>query len=239
VIGTGKPSQKVPRKDDRVNRIESESKTLGEVISTSYSSFTVESYELNSTPPLGALVAAQSVLGVVCAARTEGLGPISARGSQDGDEASVYSLYPDLQRTLRSQFTALVVGCYDEDKGSWPETSAIYAYPECPPRVHYKCRMVSDAELVAFTSQPDYLRLLLQSTEASNIDQVLIHLIIKGYKARGNDHDWLYATAEYLGRQLKGQYDRLLAILKTLDALTQGQPVISGEISQAIGRVRL
>jgi hypothetical protein len=222
-----------------MSKLDRERKTLGEVISTSYSSFTVESYELNSTPPLGALVAAQNVLGVVCAARTEGLGPISARGSQDGDDASVYRMYPDLQRTLRSEFIALVVGCYDEEKGSWPHASAVYAYPECPPRVHYKCHLVSDAELIAFTQQPDYLRLLLQSTEATNIDQVLIHLIIKGYKARGNDRDWLYATAEYLGRQLKGQYDRLLALLKTLDALTQGEPTIPTEISGAIGKVRL
>lgn len=220
--------------------INSERKTLGEVISTSYSSFTVESYELNSTPSLGALVAAQNVLGVVCAARTEGLGPISARGSQDGDDASVYRMYPDLQRTLRSEFIALVVGCYDEDKGTWPDAGAIYAYPECPPRVHYKCRLSSDAELIAFTNQPDYLRLLLQSTEATNIDQVLIHLIVKGYKVRGNNHDWLYSTAEYLGRQLKGQYDRLLAILKTLDALTPSEPPQLGtEIAPSVGKVRL
>ena len=217
---------------------DNERKTPGEVIATSYSSFTVESYELNSTPPLGALVAAQNVLGVVCAAHTEGLGPISARGGVEGDDASVYDLYPDLQRTLRSEFVALVVGCYDEDKGTWPHASAIYAYPECPPRVHYKCRLASDAELVAFTAQPDYIRLLLQSVEAANIDQVLIHLILKGYKARGSDHDWLYSTAEYLGRQLKGQYDRLLAILKTLDALTQGQPASVGEVPEAVGRVR-
>lgn len=219
-----------PRLDER--------KTLGEVIATSYSSFTVESYELNSTPPLGALVVAQNVLGVVCAAHTEGLGPISARGGLDGDDASVYTMYPDLQRTLRSQFSALVVGCYDEAQGVWPTAKAIYAYPECPPRVHYKCHLAPEEELVAFTQQPDYLRLLLQSTEATNIDQVLIHLILKGYKARGNDHEWLYATAEYLGRQLKGQYDRLLAILKTLDALTQGQPEVTGDLPEAVGKVR-
>ena len=55
----------------------SKRKQLGEVISTSYSSFTVESYELNSTPPLGGLVVAESVLGVVCNARTEGLGRLA------------------------------------------------------------------------------------------------------------------------------------------------------------------
>ena len=64
---------------------------------------------------------------------------------------------PDLQRTLRSQFTALVVGCYPGKAGA----RAVYTYPECPPRVHYKCWLASNEEFVDFTEQPDYLRLLL------------------------------------------------------------------------------
>ena len=218
----------------------SQRKQLGEVISTSYSSFTVESYELNSTPPLGGLVVAESVLGVVCNARTEGLGPISAKGSADDEDGSVYSLYPDLQRTLRSQFTALVVGCYSDPPEGHPVAhTPVYTYPECPPRVHYKCWLASEDELAGFTTQPDYLRLLLSSTEATNIDQVLIHLVFAAFKARGRDYRWLSATAEYLGRQLKGQYDRLLAILKTLDALA-GQPAqAQGELSETVGELRL
>lgn len=211
----------------------------GEVIATSYSSFTVESYELNSTPALGGLVAAENVLGVVCSARTEGLGPISARGTLGDEDGGVYKAYPDLERTLRTNFTALVVGCYDDTRG--PDGGPVYTYPECPPRVHYKCWLASDDELVRFTERPDYLRLLLYSVESetTNIDQVLIHLIVKAYRARGNDREWLSATAEYLGRQLKGQYDRLLALLKTLDALTMEKAPDSMEISSRVGRVRI
>ena len=215
-------------------------KVIGELIATSYSSFTAESYELNSTPPLGALVVAQNVLGVVSLAHTEGLGAISARGSVEDEDESVYRLYPDLQRTLRSQFTALVVGCYDGEQGAWPDSPAIYAYPECPPHVHYKCRMASDGELVAFTARPDYLRLLISTTEPAPVDQVIIHLIVRAFRARGNDRDWLLNTAEYLGRQLKGQYDRLLAILKTLDALTAVTELAGAPITpDSVGRVRL
>jgi hypothetical protein len=217
-------------------------KQLGEVISTSYSSFTVESYELNSTPPLGGLVVAESVLGVVCSARTEGLGPISARGNAGDEDGSVYNLYPDLQRTLRSQFTALVVGCYSDspgDQAGAQEPVPIYTYPRCPPRVHYKCWLASTEELAGFTRQPDYLRLLLSSTEDTNIDQVLIHLLVMAFQATGRDYKWLAATAEYLGRQLKGQYDRLLAILKTLDALTVEPAQSPGQLSETVGHIRL
>jgi hypothetical protein len=207
----------------------------GEVIATSYSSFTVESYELNSTPALGGLVVAEDVLGVVCSARTEGLGPISARGALGDKDGGVYEAYPDLERTLRTNFTALVVGCYQDGE------APVYTFPECPPRVHYQCWLASDAELVRFTERPDYLRLLLYSmeSEATNIDQVLIHLIVKAYRARGNDRAWLSATAEYLGRQLKGQYDRLLALLKTLDGLTVEKAAASADISARVGQVRM
>jgi hypothetical protein len=209
--------------------------TLGEVVATSHSSFTVESYELNSTPPLGALVVADNVLGVVCSARTEGLGPISAKGSAGDEDGGVYRMYPDLQRTLRSQFSALTVGCYGEDG-----QSPIYTYPECPARVHFKCTLASDDELVHFTERPDYLRLLLYTSDVmpATIDQVLIHLIVRAYRARNADREWLSSTAEYLGRQLKGQYDRLLAILKTLDALTPERPTSGEPVSDAVGKVR-
>jgi hypothetical protein len=229
-----------------------ERQQLGEVIATSYSNFTVESYELNSTPPLGGLVVAESVLGVVCSARTEGLGPISAKGNLGDEDGGVYNLYPDLQRTLRTSFTAVVVGCYPSNppipqslNPSAPQFPT-YTYPECPPRVHYKCYLASEPELVRFTTQPDYLRLLLYSADAqpSDIDQVLVHLILRAYRARQNDREWLQTAAEYLGRQLKGQYDRLLAILKTLDNLTTtttpSTPTTpSNGIPTSIGNVKL
>ena len=105
----------------------------------------------------------------------------------------------------------------------------------------FKCWLASDAELAAFTAQPDYLRLLLSSTEIRDVDQVIIHLIVRAYRARSRDRVWLSATAEYLGRQLKGQYDRLLAVLRTLDALTV-EPVVapsSAELPDAVGNVRI
>ena len=103
------------------------------------------------------------------------LGDLMGVGDEDG---GVYNLYPDLHRTLRTNFTALVVGCYESES---PSAEPIYTYPECPPRVHFKCWLASDAELVRFTDHPDYLRLLLFSAEAepAGIDQVLIHLIFR------------------------------------------------------------
>jgi hypothetical protein len=220
--------------------------SLGEVVAASYSRFTAESYRLHELPPLGGLVVVEQVLGVVCEAGTEGLGPINARGGPDDADGAVYHHHPDLERTLKSQFSALVVGHYaGADAALPPDTRRIiYTYPDCPPRVHYKAYAASDAELTALTERPHYLRLLLQAPDAA-VDEVIIHLLARAYRVRGGDRAHLLRTTEFLGRLLKGQYDRLVAILETVEALTAdvvptpGPARSNGTLPPGVGQVRI
>ncbi|HUS15965.1 MAG TPA: hypothetical protein VM536_13245, partial [Chloroflexia bacterium] len=111
---------------------------LGEVIGAAYRAFTVETYHLHQTPPLGGLVVAEDVLGLVYDAKTEGLGPVSAKGSPADADGDVYRIHPDLNRTLRSQFSALVVAHYGwtADRDTPPEERRlVYTYPDAPPRL--------------------------------------------------------------------------------------------------------
>ncbi len=217
---------------------------LGEVIAASYSAFTAESYQLHSTPPLGGLVVAEDVLGLVYDAHTEGLGPISAKGGLQDPDGEVYRIHPDLQRTLRSQFSALVVAHYGwvADKATPPEARRlVYTYPDMPPRLHYQAWLGADAEFLRFTEQPHYLRLLLQATDAPT-DEVIIHVLARDYAVRGGDRAHLLRTTEYLGRLLKGQYDRLVAILEMVEALA-GDPAPPAPTGPApapgVGQVRI
>jgi hypothetical protein len=219
--------------------------SLGEVVAASYSRFTAESYRLHELPPLGGLVVVEQVLGVVCEAGTEGLGPISARGGPDDADGAVYHHHPDLERTLKSQFSALVVGHYAGADAALPPEARriIYTYPDCPPRVHYKAGAATDAELCALTERPHYLRLLLQAPDAA-VDEVIIHLLARAYRVRGGDRAHLLRTTEFLGRLLKGQYDRLVAILETVEALTvdvvpSAPSRTNGSLPPGVGQVRV
>ncbi len=194
---------------------------LGEVIGASYRAFTAESYQLHELPPLGGLVVAQDVLGLVYDAKTEGLGPISAKGKADDADGAVYQIHPDLNRTLRSQFSALVVAHYawTADRDAPPENRRlVYTYPDTPPRLHYRTALCSTAELLRFTEKPHYLRLLMQATDCP-VDEVIIYVLARAYNVRGADRAHLLRTTEFLGRLLKGQYDRLVAILETVESL--------------------
>lgn len=219
---------------------------LGEVVGASYSAFTAESYHLHGTPPLGGLVVAQDVLGLVYDARTEGLGPISAKGSAGDADGDVYRIHPDLTRTLRSQFSALVVAHYawTPDREVPPEERRlVYTYPDTPPRLHYKAWLAADAELLRFTERPNYLRLLLQAADCP-VDEVIIHVLTRAYAVRGGDRTHLLRSSEFLGRLLKGQYDRLVAILETVEALIDADappppPPGGPPLAPEVGRVRL
>ncbi len=219
--------------------------SLGEVVAASYSRFTAESYKLHDLPPLGGLVVVENVLGVVCEAGTEGLGPINARGGPDDADGAVYHHHPDLERTLKSQFSALVVGHTAGADAALPPGARriIYTYPDCPPRVHYKAYAASDSELCALTERPHYLRLLLQAPDAA-VDEVIIHLLARAYRVREGDRTHLLRTTEFLGRLLKGQYDRLVAILETVEALTEDvvpstAPRTNGSLPPGVGQVRI
>ena len=217
---------------------------LGEVVAAGYNRFVAECFRLHDLPPLGGLVVVENVLGVVYEARTEGLGPISVRGEAGDADGAVYRMHPDLERTLKTQFAALVIGHYGGD-AALPPTGrrVVYTYPDCPPRLHYRVWAASDAEVCHITAQPTYLRLLLAVPDAP-VDEVIIHLLARSYALRGADRTHLLRTTETLGRLLKGQYDRLVAILETVEALiaddTPATPPRGGlGLPPGVGQVRL
>ncbi len=198
---------------------------VGEVVVAEYTTFCAESFKLHQAPPLGGLVIADNVVGLVYSARTEGLGPIIRKGKEDNADGEVYNLHPELERTLRTQFTALCVGYYAGKDGYK------HIYPERPPRVHYQCHLLDDAALCQFTERPDYLRALLNASEPA-VDQALIHLLYRAYtmrEAAPTRRAHLLAATTFLSRLLKGQYDRLLAILETLEGMLGEDYASAGE----------
>src|SRR5262249_11051760 len=147
--------------------------------------------------------------------------PINARGGPNDPDGTVYHTHPDLERTLRSQFAALVIGHYAGGPTlDLPPTAprVAYTYPDCPPRLHYRAPPPTAPDAAHTPPRPHSLRLLLQTPDAP-VDEVIIHLLARAYRVRGGDRAHLLATTEFLGRLLKGQYDRLVAILETVDAL--------------------
>ncbi len=96
-------------------------------------------------------------------------------------------------------------------------------FPPRPPLNLDPVMMVHDrAEVVAFTDQVAYLRLILRA-EASGVpvDQLLVAHVRHTYRLRGHDADWALRVIQELIELLRSNYD---VLLPTLEALSQALP---------------
>ena len=190
---------------------------IGEIVQTSTTRFTARALTLDQGPAFGSLVRATcppgQVYGLVYLVETGGLDS-SAQPVQRGraglrDEA-IYRENPDLAAVLRTDFTALIVG--------FAEGDVIRQYlPPHPPPLHWSVYLCGDAELAAFAEQLDFLRRVLDSHETPT-DELLAASVRLARRARAADDSFALRAGQELARLLKGDYDRLNAILRRLAA---------------------
>ncbi len=198
---------------------------IGEIIETASTGFIAESFELNSPPPLGSVVAvhlpagsgekttASTVYAVVAYGQTVGLDPSrrAIRRSTDTvfDEA-VYAHSPELPHILRTEFGAALVGFLAGGR-------ARQNLPSQPPPLHYSVQSVPAEELRHFTDSLSYLRLLLTYVGPVPPPQVLAANVREVYQQRGADRDWLDAAAREVATLLKDDHQALLTVLYAID----------------------
>ena len=190
---------------------------IGEIIETETTLFRGESFALHCPPELGRLVyvetgPASRVYGIVCYGTTASPDPgrRAVRRSTEGvyDEA-IYREHPQLQRTLRTEFTARLVG--------WAEGTRVLQYlPPQPPPLHYSVRACSPEQIRTFTEQLTYLRLLLSAVEIPPEQLIAAHIREVG-RARQGDEAWLARAARTVAGLLKSDYDRLMTVLYGID----------------------
>ena len=193
---------------------------IGEIVATSSSSLTAASFALHQPPPLGSLVKVtveegqRRVYGVVSFGTTTGLDPgrrVVRRSTDDVQDAAIYAEHPQLDKTLRTEFQALLVG-YDG-----PDGRTYQHLPPQPPPLHYSVCACDADEVRRFSQRHDHFRVLLQTMGEIPAEQLLAAHIREMYRARGNDAEWLAAAARQVAALLKGEYDRLMGVLQAIE----------------------
>ena len=186
---------------------------IGEIIETETTLFVAESFTLHRPPALGQLVGVETgdgaqIYGVVCYGTTASPDPgrRAVRRSTDGVyDDEIYREHPQLQLTLRTEFTARLVG--------YTQGERIHHYlPPQPPALHYSVRTCALEQAIAFTERLTYLRLLLDAAEIAPEHLLAAH-IRQMYRVRGDDDAWLAAAAREVAGLLKSDYERLMTVL--------------------------
>lgn len=189
---------------------------VGEVIEASTTQLVAECYELYQPPPLGSLVqvgdVGEELLGVVYYATTASLEPGRrpiARGKDEATEEAVYQASPQLEKLLRSEFSALVVGHAEGGK-------LLQYLPARPARIHsfvYRCPPDSVRD---FSTSFDFLSLLLGTALPVSTEELVAATLRQMSEAHEDNRGFLVAAGKELATLLSGEYGRLRAILERI-----------------------
>ncbi|KOR35760.1 MULTISPECIES: HAS-barrel domain-containing protein [Planktothricoides] len=212
---------------------------IAEVIETSTTEFLAQCLEpddLNfpAMPPFGSWVRAvdeesgNQVYAVVYYATTSPIDSIHRARALGLSLQGLREQQPQIFAMLKTEFRAVIVGFASpgaSGNGSKPagdsaeriaNANRIYQYiPPRPPQIHQAVYQCEPQEVIHFTEELDFLRILLQLMGVP-VDALVAAVIREVYQLRQRDRQWLVKAGRNLSMLLKDDYDRLRLILRQL-----------------------
>lgn len=187
---------------------------IGEVIQASTGEFTAQCYELHRPPPFGSLVKTREgeveIYGVVSRAETTSIEPGRrpiARGREENDEEDIYRASPQLEKLLRTDFDALVVGHREGEK--------LHHYlPPRPARIHSFVYLCDREEAVQFSQSLDFLSILVGA--GGQADELIAASLRHVAAEQQEPRDFLTRAGKELAVLLGGETNRLNTILRRI-----------------------
>lgn len=187
---------------------------IGEVIKASTGEFTAQCYELHRPPPFGSLVKTREgeveIYGVVSRAETTSIEPGRrpiARGREENDEEDIYRASPQLEKLLRTDFDALVVGHREGEK--------LHHYlPPRPARIHSFVYLCDREEAVQFSQSLDFLSILVGA--GGQADELIAASLRHVAAEQQAPKDFLTRAGKELAVLLGGETNRLNTILRRI-----------------------
>ena len=195
---------------------------IGGVTEADSASFVVQCYELYGAPPLGALlrVGTPAIYAVVQRVRTEPIDPsrpVLARGRNAESLDQVYRDNPQIERLLTTRFEALIVGYLENAAGAGAGKRVAYQLlPPAPPRIHSFVHPCSSDEVVRFTSNLDFLRLLVNSGPPL-ADEVVVACLREAMASQPDREAFALRAGRSLAAELAGDVPRLSAIMRRVN----------------------
>ena len=201
---------------------------IAEVIETSTTEFLaqcLEPEELNfpAMPPFGSWVksideeSGNKIFAVVTNVSTAPIDSVHKARALGLSLLELKEQQPQIFAMLKTEFRAVIIGFEtppnNQHNGSSPSSGKIYQYlPPRPPQVHQAVLHCQQGEIVNFTKNPDFLRVLLQVSNTP-VESLIAATLREIYRLRGGDRQWLVNAGRTLSVLLKNDYDCLKYIL--------------------------
>lgn len=203
---------------------------IAEVIETTTTEFLaqcLEPEELNFPfmPAFGSWVKAydeetgNKIFGIVTFATTAPIDSVHRARALGLSLAELREQQPQIFAMLKTEFRATIVGfetLSGQFNGNGSGRGYIYQYiPPRPPQIHQAVYQCESLEVVYFSEQLDFLRILLQ-VKNTPVEALAAASIRQMYQLRQADRQWLVNVGRQLSVLLKDDYDRLRYILSQI-----------------------
>lgn len=190
------------------------SQVVGRIVAASLRDFTVECFQRDAPPPLGAAVCVVEggppLYAVVHSSVTEGVDPsrpLAPHGDADEDLETVLSRHPHLPVLLRTTFAAAIVA--HEREGA-----TCFYLPDLPPRLMARVRLCEADELRRLAAHPEFLAPLLQRGEIG--DEVAAAFLRHASAVERDAHQFLVGAGRALVPLLINEPERLAALVRQM-----------------------
>ena len=205
---------------------------IAEVIETATTEFLAQCLEPDdlsfpAMPAFGSWVKSQdeesgnTVYGVVYYATTSPIDSVHRARALGLSLEELREQQPQIFAMLKTEFRVAIIGFETSGEGEngakgKGNRGTIYQYiPPRPPQIHQAVYQCEPDEIVYFSEQLDFLRTLLQVSNAP-VDSLTAAAIREVYQLRKLDRNWLVEAGRTISLLLKDDYDRLRVILKQI-----------------------
>lgn len=212
----------------KLNNEDRHSEHIGEVIETSTIEFLaqcLEPEELNfpAMPPFGSWVksfdeeSGNKIFSLVTNVTTAPIDSVHRARALGLTLAELKDQQPQIFAMLKTEFRAVIIGfetpATSDNNGYKPSNGNIYQYlPPRPPQIHQAVFRCDTDEIIKFTANPDFLRVLLQ-VQNTPVESLIAATLRESYRLLGGDRQWLVNAGRTLSVLLKNDYDSLKYIL--------------------------
>lgn len=195
---------------------------FSEVIETSTCEFLAQCLEpetlsFPAMPPFGSWVRSLDeetdnlIYAVVYHATTSPIDSVHRARALGMSLAQLREEQPQIFAMLKTEFRAAIVGYKTPGK----QQSFYQHIPPRPPQIHQAVYFCEPEEIIVFSEELDFLRMLLQVPSAP-VDALCAAAIREIYQLRKGDRSWLVQAGRYLSTLLRDDYDRLRVILSQI-----------------------
>ncbi len=176
-----------------------------------------EDLSFPAMPPFGSWVTSydeatgNQIFGVVYHATTSPIDSVHRARALGMTLEDLREQQPQIFAMLKTEFRVAIVGYRSQD-----QPAVTYQHlPPRPPQVHQAVLRCEAEDVVAFTEELDFLRILLQ-VSGIPADSLVAAAVREVYQLRKLDRDWLVQAGRMMGLLLKDDYDRLRLILSQI-----------------------